>query len=61
MNLKKNKHVSQIEVAQVSGKARQWINYLIAKGRLDTEEKLGRTVIVNNRKLKNFLKESSSK
>jgi hypothetical protein len=58
MDLQKDKYVTQHDIAEYTGKARQWISYLVSVGRLDSEFVLGKKVIVVNQKLMNFLKES---
>lgn len=54
----KDKYITQKELADLTGKKRQWINYLVSLGRLNSIKILGKKVIIRDQKVENFLKET---
>ena len=61
MDLKNDKLITQTDLTKYIGRKPQWIISLIDREKLDTEWVFGRRLIVNNKKLKDYLKSISIK
>ena len=61
MDLKNDKLITQADLVRYTGRKAQWFQSLIDREKLDTQIVFGRRLIVNNKKLKDYLKSISIK
>lgn len=59
INMNDIKYISQIELAKLSNKKKQWINYLVKNtDRFNTVTIAGKLLIIHDQKVINFINEN---